>query len=100
MVNSDNLFHPFLVAGLFLYPLKTEENLKFSDVFRGYRKRPVARNWLTKDFLPYLAELETEIWSSHLMIVTFYCRNKEVNRSEMGRLKSLFTKMQFSIAIK
>ena len=29
-------------TGLFLDPLKTSENLGFSDVFRGYRKRPVA----------------------------------------------------------
>ena len=31
------VFNPF-----FLYPLKTSENHKFSYVFRGYRKRPVA----------------------------------------------------------
>ena len=30
-----------LVSGLFLYPLKTSQNLWFSDVFRGYRKRSV-----------------------------------------------------------
>ena len=30
---------------LFLYPLKTE-NQRFSDIFRGYRKRSVAWNWL------------------------------------------------------
>ena len=36
------LFNPFHAIGLFLYPLKTSENLRFFDVFRGYRKRPVA----------------------------------------------------------
>ena len=36
------LFNPFHATGLFLYPLKTSENQRFSDVFRGYRKRPVA----------------------------------------------------------
>ena len=36
------LFNPFHATGLFLYLLKTSENLWFSDVFRGYRKRPVA----------------------------------------------------------
>ena len=35
-------FNPFHVIGLFLYPLKTSENQKFSDVFRGYTNRPVA----------------------------------------------------------
>ena len=34
-----NQFH---TACLFVYPLKTLENQRFSDVFRGYRKRPVA----------------------------------------------------------
>ena len=33
-----NLFH---ATGLFLYLLKTSGNLWFSDVFRGYRKRPM-----------------------------------------------------------
>ena len=34
-----NLFH---TTGLFLYPLKTSENQRFSDVFMVYRKRPMA----------------------------------------------------------
>ena len=29
-------------ANLILYPVKTSENILFSDVFRGYRKRSVA----------------------------------------------------------
>ena len=29
-------------TGFFLYPLKTSENQKFTDVCRGYGKRPVA----------------------------------------------------------
>ena len=32
----------FNATGLFLYPLKTLKNFWFSDVFKGYRKRPVA----------------------------------------------------------
>ena len=38
-----NLFH---ATCLFLYPLKTSENLWFSDVFKGYRKIIVAINRL------------------------------------------------------
>ena len=38
---------------LFLYSLKTSENLWFSDVFRGYRKRSVAWNELKKLFTAY-----------------------------------------------
>ena len=32
---------PFHVTVLFQYPLKTSENLLFSDVFKGYKKRLV-----------------------------------------------------------
>ena len=39
MLVDVNLFH---ATGLFLYPLKTSEKLCFSDVFSGYKKRPVA----------------------------------------------------------
>ena len=39
-------FNPFHVTGLLRYPLKTSENQRFSDVFRGYWKRPVAWNGL------------------------------------------------------
>ena len=34
----------FRTTGLFLYPLRTSEKLRFSDVLRGYRKRPVVWN--------------------------------------------------------
>ena len=39
----------FQATSLFRYPLKTSENLWFPDVFRGYGKRPVARNRLNRD---------------------------------------------------
>ena len=38
--------NPFHATRLFRYPLKTSENQRFPDVFRGYRKRPVAWNGL------------------------------------------------------
>ena len=37
---------PFHTTGLSRYPLKNLENVWFSDVFMGYRKRPVAGNGL------------------------------------------------------
>ena len=40
------LFNPFHATGLFLYFLKTSENLWFSNAFRGYRNRPLAWNGL------------------------------------------------------
>ena len=38
--------NPFHTTCLFLYPLKTSENLQFPDVLRGYRKTPVTGNGL------------------------------------------------------
>ena len=38
--------NPFHAAGLFLHPSKTSESQRFSDVFRGYRNRPLAWNEL------------------------------------------------------
>ena len=38
--------NPVDVTYLFRYPLKTSENQRFSDVFRGYQKRSVASNGL------------------------------------------------------
>ena len=40
--DSNNCMNPFHATGPFLYPLKSSENLWFSDDFRGYGKRPVA----------------------------------------------------------
>ena len=45
-VRIYTVINPFHATGLFRYPLKTSENQSFSDVFRGYRKRPVAWNGL------------------------------------------------------
>ena len=42
-VKSFSSVDPFHTTGLFLlYLLTTSENQRFSDVFKGYRKRPVA----------------------------------------------------------
>ena len=38
-VNNRGNIDPSHANGLVLYPLKKSENQKFSDVFRGYRKR-------------------------------------------------------------
>ena len=41
-IRKPNVFNPFHTPCLFLYPLKTSENEKFSDILTGYRNRPVA----------------------------------------------------------
>ena len=38
--------NPFHATDLFWYPLKTSENQRFSDIFRGYQKRSVVLNRL------------------------------------------------------
>ena len=48
---ENNYFNLFHVTVLFRYPLKTSKNLWFSDVFSGYRKRPVAWNGLIQYLL-------------------------------------------------
>ena len=45
-LDTYSIINPFHANGLFLYPLKTSESFWFSDIFRGYRKRPVACNRL------------------------------------------------------
>ena len=42
---------PFHAAGLFLYPLKTSQNLWFSDVFRGAQKENSGMIWVKKGSL-------------------------------------------------
>ena len=53
-------FMPFVS---FYTPLKTSENQRFSDVFRGYRKRPVAWNGLTFPIITYYYSYD--IWFSN-----------------------------------
>ena len=40
--------NPFYITDLFWYLLKISENQRFSNIFRGYQKRSVARNGLSK----------------------------------------------------
>ena len=39
-----SIVNPFSTSTLLLYPLKTSENLRFSDVFRGYRRGTLIEN--------------------------------------------------------
>ena len=45
-----NYFNPFSLNVPFLYPMKTSENRRCSDVFRGYRSRALIENWLMTRF--------------------------------------------------
>ena len=41
------IINSFHANPLFLYPLKTSENLRFSDIYWGYKNRTLALNGLT-----------------------------------------------------
>ena len=43
---KKSVLNPFLANVPILYPLKTPENLWFSEVFRGYKMGTLARNGL------------------------------------------------------
>ena len=43
---TKKILNPLLPDVLFLYPLKTSENLWFSDVFRGYKNGTPGSNGL------------------------------------------------------
>ena len=51
--NYDNIhkvlqfcINPFHATGLFLYPLKALENLRFPDIFGGYKKQTNGMKWV------------------------------------------------------
>ena len=44
--NKKNILNTFSTNAPLLYPLKTPENLQFSDVFRGYRSGTLVENGL------------------------------------------------------
>ena len=82
-VDFLSLFNLFRATGLFPYPLKTSGNQRFSDVFRGYRKRLVAWNVLTLNrylftgqFLGLLAQLW--VWFCHTSVVMRFCSSVEL----------------------
>ena len=39
LISKPSCFNPLLPGVPFLYPLKTSENLRFSDVFRVYKRK-------------------------------------------------------------
>ena len=71
------IFNPFHATDFFLYPLKTSENLWFSNVFRGYRERPVTWNGL-KAFVEMI----------------FFSKRKSFYRIIFTVLQNLFSKFQ------
>ena len=72
--NKYSYVNPFHATGQFLYPLKILEDLWFSDIFRGYRNRPVVSNELMfrVDMMRYCWSIIAEI-SRKLLAMKHYC---------------------------
>ena len=47
-------FNPLMFSVTFLYPLKTSEKRRFSDVFRGYQNETLDINGLRKDIVLFI----------------------------------------------
>ena len=58
--------NPFYVTGLFLYLLNTSENPWFPNVFRGFRKKPVAWNELNKWKISLTSDLKAVVCLSRI----------------------------------
>ena len=46
---NKHYINPFSTNVSVPYSLKTSENLRFSDIFRGYRSRKLVENWLAEN---------------------------------------------------
>ena len=84
------LLNPFHATGLFLYLLKTSENLWFSDTFREYRKRPVAWSGLmcqlffrTTNVLPLLSPLLLIKSITYSLAIRFFSQSLEMRHSAL-----------------
>ena len=65
---------PFHATGFFLYPLKSSENLWFSDVFRGCRKRPMEWNGI-KSYLNFTKLVHFKL----VQVVILHFGNKTID---------------------
>ena len=79
---SNENIKPLHVTDVFLYPLKTSENQRFSGIFRGYRKTPVAWDELTlvqvmqKEFTAAFISFQQP--SRHLLVQSLQWKHQNV----------------------
>ena len=70
LLNSS--FNPFSTNVPLLYPLKTSENLRFSDVFRGYRSATLVANEFKKASMKFATIIKIAlIYHSHDIATIF-----------------------------
>ena len=63
----SNGFNPFSTNVPLLYPLKTSENIRFSDVFRGYRSGTLVENGLNS-----ICPFDHHLWVVTIFIETIF----------------------------
>ena len=90
--NFDVHINHFMSLVFFLYPLKTSKNQRFSDVFRGYRKRLVVWNELIQSTN---SENKCQLFALTLEHSCF----KELTWHYGNLLSSVFTKYFFPFAM-
>ena len=91
-MESFVLLNPFLVTGLFVCPLEASGNILFPDLFRGYRKRPVAWNRLMKiytflyrDWMShYFSKWEKQNLTIHVLL--FFWVNSSKVKTDMFKV--------------
>ena len=59
---TEEIINPFSTTVPLLYPLKTSVNLRFSDVFRGYRSRILVKNGLMENFTSCAVKYTNFFW--------------------------------------
>ena len=75
---KNDLFNPFQSSVTFLYPLKTSENLWFSDVFRGVQKCDTGLKWVKIETLAQVFSCEfckiskNTFFTEHLLVTASF----------------------------
>ena len=91
-----NEINPFLASILILYTLKTLENLRFFDVFRGYKMRTLAKNGLQRLKLKSTISFEHNIISSSLPAPRSFSR---ISQFFIGSCNHMNFQKEFSVTL-
>ena len=83
------MIYAFQTIGLFLYPLKTTETQKFSEIFRRYRKIPVTWNGIKT--ISYLLPIYSIVFSIqyHITIIKFLFQKLHETKMTVAEIPSL-----------
>ena len=96
-------FNPFHTTNLFLYSLKTWENLWFSDIFGGierdqwhemgwYKKKVIKNKWyvILSDSHIYWFTCKSNTFIHEILLLAFFHRNIQASLCFKGEQKDLY----------